>query len=492
MSAASGSRRPWLALLLLCVWALAWQGSRGLFTTDEGRYTAVALNMLASGDWLLPRLSEDVTHYSKPPLTYWAIAASIALFGQNEWAARLPNALAFVLTVLLLLRIARRFDPARAPWAALIYATMALPWLAAGWISTDTLLVLFETLAAYGLLARLLDAQPNVRSWWALWAGLGLAFLTKGPPGLLGVAALLIAAASNPALRPRLRRLRAAPGLLVFVLIAAPWFVALILREPGLLWYFLQTEVADRVLTDKFGRSPGWLGLLRVYLPTLLLGTLPWSLRLLCTWRSRWRWAELRVEPGLWLPLGWLALPLLVFFLAQSRMPLYLLPLWVPISLLLMRTLPVEFRLRWPDRALLALWCVTLLTLRGLAAHIDLHTDDRALAAELRAQQAVAGEYVFVEDAPRFGLRFYLGANIERARINAPTSRYEQGLAQLLAEPPRCRIYIVKPSSEPYLRSAASGYGRAMHAIGGNARLRWYRADGDACPSFAGDQPHVP
>lgn len=475
-------RRPWLALLLLCAWALAWQGSRGLFTTDEGRYTAVALNMLASGDYLVPRLSEDVAHYSKPPLTYWALAASIAVFGQNEWAARLPNALAFVLTVLLVLRIAHRLDAARAPWAALIYASMALPWLAAGWISTDTLLTLFATLAAYGLLARLLDAQPSVRSWWALWGGLGLAFLTKGPPGLLGIAALVIAAASSAELRPRLRRLRAGPGLLVFVLIAAPWFITLILREPGLLQYFLQAEVADRVLTDRFGRSPGWAGLVNVYLPTLLLGTLPWSLRLLTAWRDRRRWAVLRADPGFWLPLSWLVLPLLVFFLAQSRMPLYLLPLWVPISLLLMRTLPAGLRLTWPGRALLALWCAVLLALRGFAAHLDLHTDDRALAAELRAQRAVAGEYVFVEDSPRFGLRFYLDANIERARINAPTSRYEQGLAQLLAESPRCRIYIVKPHSEAYLLNAAIRHGRAMQALGGNARLRWYRADGDNCP----------
>ncbi|MBZ0090134.1 MAG: hypothetical protein K8H90_07130, partial [Thermoanaerobaculia bacterium] len=84
---------PRAALLALFAFALAFQGSRGIWDPDEGRYTAVALNMLRSGDWFTPTLSHGVPHFSKPPLTYWALASSIGLFGRNEWAARLPNAL---------------------------------------------------------------------------------------------------------------------------------------------------------------------------------------------------------------------------------------------------------------------------------------------------------------------------------------------------------------------------------------------------------------
>jgi len=475
-----------LLLLALVVFALALQGSRGLFTTDEGRYTAVAVNMLDSGDFVTPQLSERVAHYTKPPLTYWALAASMALFGHNEWAVRLPNALAFVLTVLLTLAIARRLDPPRAGWAALVYASMALPYLAANWSNTDTLLTLGETLAALGLVAALFDDAGHRRRAALLWVALGLAFLTKGPPGLLGIGALGLAAATCPPLRARLPRLGARWGWLLFLAIAAPWFVVLIARQPALLDYFVRDEVAARLFTARHGRSPGVAGLFTVYLPTLLLGSLPWGPRLLFGLRRPWPGlTALRQDPALWLPLLWLLLPLTVFALAQSRMPLYLLPLWVPLAMLVARTLPagpVKFSRR--AAVLLGLWLLALVGVRALAAYVPIHTDDRALARQLRADLGAPGELVFVEDSPRFGLRFYLGSNIERARINAPTSRYEQGLSTLLAEPPQCRVYLVKPGSEAYLLAAAAQRGRPLHALGGNARLRWYGAEGDRCPEI--------
>jgi hypothetical protein len=81
------------ALALLLVFALAFLGSRGLYSPDEGRYTGVALEMLRLGDWLHPHLHPEQPHYTKPPLTYWAIASSVGVLGENEWAARLPIAL---------------------------------------------------------------------------------------------------------------------------------------------------------------------------------------------------------------------------------------------------------------------------------------------------------------------------------------------------------------------------------------------------------------
>ena len=82
----------WIAAMAI-VLALGFLGTRGIWDPDEGRYTNVALNMLDSGDWLNPRRSNEVGHWTKPPLTYWAIASSVAVFGQNAFAARLPSAL---------------------------------------------------------------------------------------------------------------------------------------------------------------------------------------------------------------------------------------------------------------------------------------------------------------------------------------------------------------------------------------------------------------
>ncbi len=123
MSAISATTQRWLFVLVVLVYACAFQGTRPLYSPDEGRYTNVALNMLDSGDWLRPMLHPEVEHWAKPPLTYWSVASSIAVFGRNEFAARLPGALAFAGTVLLMMRLGRRFVPEQ-PWLpALTYAT---------------------------------------------------------------------------------------------------------------------------------------------------------------------------------------------------------------------------------------------------------------------------------------------------------------------------------------------------------------------------------
>ena len=86
-------RRPaWLLVALIATLALALLGSRGIWDPDEGRYTNVALNMLDSGDWIDLKRNEHTGHWTKPPLTYWAIAASVSAFGRDPMAARLPMA----------------------------------------------------------------------------------------------------------------------------------------------------------------------------------------------------------------------------------------------------------------------------------------------------------------------------------------------------------------------------------------------------------------
>ena len=89
----------WLVLLAALV-AFGFQGTRGLSDPDEGRYCEVAREMLASGDFLHPQL-EAQPHYTKPPMTYWSIAASLAALGHGEWACRLFQSLAYLATVLL-------------------------------------------------------------------------------------------------------------------------------------------------------------------------------------------------------------------------------------------------------------------------------------------------------------------------------------------------------------------------------------------------------
>src|SRR5215510_2796555 len=79
--------------LAVFLWLAAVAWLRPLSLPDEGRYVGVALEMLWSGDWLVPTL-DTLPYFHKPPLFYWLTAASLATFGVNEWAARLPSLLA--------------------------------------------------------------------------------------------------------------------------------------------------------------------------------------------------------------------------------------------------------------------------------------------------------------------------------------------------------------------------------------------------------------
>ena len=85
--------RPAYALLVVVavLAAFAFQGTRGLYASSETRYAECAREMVASGNWLEPTLAGE-PHWTKPPLTYWAIAGGMVLLGRSEWAVRLYGA----------------------------------------------------------------------------------------------------------------------------------------------------------------------------------------------------------------------------------------------------------------------------------------------------------------------------------------------------------------------------------------------------------------
>lgn len=132
----------WRVLLCVLVLGFAFLGARGLWEPDEGRYSAVALNMIETGDYLVPRLNREHAHFAKPPMTYWAVAASIATFGRNEWSVRLPSALAYVATALIVALLGTALG-LRRPWmAAAIWSTTLLPFVAASVITAVLLVAL--------------------------------------------------------------------------------------------------------------------------------------------------------------------------------------------------------------------------------------------------------------------------------------------------------------------------------------------------------------
>lgn len=418
---------------LLCLGLLlgfAFQGSRGLWNTDEGRYVDGALQMLDSGNHLVPAYSPIEVNLSKPPLTYWVIAASLEFFGRNTWAARLPYALAFVATIWLVYAMGALLLPDR-PWLpGLVYALSLAPFLGANVVSTDALLTLCEAVAMYGFLAWTFPSNGRRARVWLLlmWLGLGLAFLTKGPPGLLPMLAVISFVAVRDGWRGTLR-LFPPLGILLFVLVGLGWFAIVVLRVPWALHYFLHREIYERIFTSVQHRNAGPWGWLIVYFPTVILGSLPWWPWLIPVFVARLRGRpyttrdERGLRAGIALLLSlWFGIPFLVFCLARSRLPAYVLPLFIPLSLMMAIGLADRIDLqRTRLRVGLAGWIIVLLIFKAGVAYAvqQPQLDNRIVASELSARvathtysavvfvQATAAAYD-IEEATPWGVRLYL------------------------------------------------------------------------------------
>jgi 4-amino-4-deoxy-L-arabinose transferase len=427
----------WLVALLVLM-AFAFQGTRGIWEPDEGRYTSAGLNMYESGDWLVPTIDGEHPHLTKPPIVYWALASSFALLGRNEWAARLPGALALVGTGLLVFGLGRRFTPAK-PWLpALIYGLSLAPTLGANVVSTDVLLTFFETASMYCFIRAYAGPGEMDRRWVRfMWIAWGLAFMTKGPPGLLPLIAMLAMLAFHD--RAALRRLLDPLGLLAFAAVAFTWFGILIAQDPQRFKYFVGYEVYDRVFTSAHDRNAQWYAPFTVFGPMLLFGALPWWVfALVAAGGPRAAWASFRSklrarDPDWRLLAWWFLLPLAIFSLAQSRLQLYVLPLFVPLSLMLARPLSGW---RWlTERKLIivaASAAVALIALKGVAGYVHTDRDSRSMARAITKiidPKGVDG-IVFVGMRPFYGLNVYLDTKVEGVQVGEHRYDYSKFVAE--------------------------------------------------------------
>jgi 4-amino-4-deoxy-L-arabinose transferase len=475
----ASTRPPWWLVALLLLVAFAFQGSRAIWEPDEGRYTGASLNMLASGDWLVPTIDGEHPHLTKPPIVYWALASSFATLGMNEWAARLPGALAFIGTGLLVFGLGRRFLPSR-PWLpALVWALSLGPVIGANVVSTDALLMFFETAAMLAFVeAWSREGTARSRCVLAMWLAWGLAFMTKGPPALLPLLSMVVMLAMHD--RRQLRGLFPATGLVLFAIVAFTWFALVVRQDPGRLGYFLGYEVYDRIFTGTHARNSRWYGAFEVYLPMLILGALPWwPMALVAAGGPRAVFGKLRARIAArdreWLLLVyWFFVPLSIFFLAQSRLQLYVLPLFVPLSIAMARVLA---RWSWLDGRRLKITAIAtaaaLIGLKGAAAHWPADRDARAMAGAIReiVEPHDIDEIVFIDMRGFHGLQLYLDVHIETVRTGtlllAP-ARFVSAddLCAEIAEHEN-NVYALKESRAPaFAESVADCADARAHRIG--------------------------
>jgi 4-amino-4-deoxy-L-arabinose transferase-like glycosyltransferase len=337
------TRRHWLEVLLLTLALAVWfgyeLGSRELWSPDEGRYAEIPREMLATGDFLTPRLN-GVKYFEKPPLVYWLEAGAIKIFGLNEWALRLWPALFALFGCLAVYFVANGlYGRPAGLLSAGVLATSPLYDFMGDILTLDMPLTGELAVALCAFLAGIRAPPGAARRllFYTFYAFTAFAVLTKGLVGL-AIPAMVIGVWIVVLNRWRvLREIHLPTGLILFLAIAVPWHVLVARANPEFAWFYFVHEHLERYLTTIHKRyEPAWF-----FVPVLLAGLYPWTVFLPAAVReaARGLWHR-RAELGeVWFLLLWATLPFVFFSFSDSKLIPYVLPVWPPLALLLGRWL---------------------------------------------------------------------------------------------------------------------------------------------------------
>lgn len=324
---------PALLCLLAALLVLPGLGRPAITDSDEAFYAEAGREMVESGDLLTPRFNY-APRFQKPILFYWLVAASYGLGGVGAATARLPAALAGVGLVWLAFAAGLRWWGREvATLAGLIVATSMGCFMAGHLSLPDLPLAFFVTAAIYAGLVALESGEGRARlPLLGCALASALAFLTKGPVGIVVPAIVLVLAA----IPSRAWRRIPVPDLLiaavVFAAIALPWYATMTaVHGRAYLEGFFVGDNLERFASTRFNepRAP-WF-----YLPVLLGGMLPWSPLFLLGLAPALRTFRGRFAIGVsaWRLAAWAVGPLALFTVSVGKQPRYILPVMVPVAI---------------------------------------------------------------------------------------------------------------------------------------------------------------
>ena len=399
----------WKVLALIALWLCATAWLRPLMLPDEGRYGSVALEMLRSGDWLTPTLN-GLPFFHKPPLFYWISGAALMLTGSNELAARAASLVGATMGAIALYLFVRRWcGMVSARRAVIVLAVQPLFLLGAQFANLDMLVAGCITATVLALAHAALSFEAGQLDRRILWLAYVLAALGVLAKGLIGFVLPAMIVGLWVIARRRWRSLLALlslPGALLFLLVAAPWFVLMQQRFDSFLHYFFVVQHFQRFAAGGFNNvQPFW------FYPAVLAGcSLPcilWSRQALT--RGYWRTDGVLGDVRLLMVL--MAGCVTFFFsLPQSKLVGYVLPAvpalaWLMADASLLVVASRKSSLWW--RASLAIAAII-----GFAVVLALTVNTRYSArhmGQVLKEQRQPGEPVYMLKEYVYDLPFYAG-----------------------------------------------------------------------------------
>lgn len=308
--------------------------TRGLSIPDEGRYVGIAVEMLRTNDWIVPRLN-GVQYLYKPPLFYWLNTLSLMVFDNVIWASRFVPAFLSWCTVIMTLWFTRQFFNRTVANISAGFLGLSFIWYIGGRsVNLDLAVASFMVMGCYMYFMAYSEKNRTRQSVYAyaMYIFIALAVLTKGFVGAVLTGGIFFIHIITTKGWKTLLKLRLISGILLAVTIVLPWHILMYQANPEWFDFYIVREHFARFFTAVHNRYEPWW----YFIPFLAIGLMPYGayvVQPLLRWRCAWAEKNTGNSMRLFL-LIWVWFILLFFSASASKLPLYILPIIPPICIL--------------------------------------------------------------------------------------------------------------------------------------------------------------
>jgi 4-amino-4-deoxy-L-arabinose transferase-like glycosyltransferase len=322
-----------------------------LWDRDEPRFAKAAVEMVESGNYLVPTFNGRIW-FDKPPLLYWLMSVPIRLLGPTEFACRLFAAVGTALMCLFTFFIGKQLmDTKEGMWAMVILAS-SLMVLVIGTAATCDAVLLPIIVAVMAVFIQPISYRIRISHVILMGVALGFGMLTKGPIGLMPIPAIATILWIDRSKRTNIWRdvLLVGSGLTIGFLIFAAWAIPANSNTNGeFLRVFIGRHVITRALKPMEHHGGNFLLYLPYYLPVIIVGFFPWILHLPGAF-SAVIGGRVGGRYGRIFLLSWIVPTFIMMTLAVTKLPHYILFIWPALALAVAGTIVAENQNRLTER----------------------------------------------------------------------------------------------------------------------------------------------